>query len=83
VTRGLAAEGVLEQRAGATFVLAGLGQLLRVDLPWNLGAAMALGARLLLLAAVLLERAIDNLAAIRMDLPLLLLPPGRERTSAE
>lgn len=46
-------------------------------------AAMTPGGRLLLLEAVLPERAVDNPAAIRMDLHMLLLLPGRERTAAE
>lgn len=46
-------------------------------------AAMTESARLLLLEAVLPERAADNPAAIRMDLHMLLLLPGRERTAAE
>lgn len=46
-------------------------------------AAMTPGARLLLLDAVLPERALDNPAAVRMDLHMLLLLPGRERTAAE
>ena len=46
-------------------------------------AAMAPGARLLLVEAVLPERAVENPAAIRMDLHMLLLLPGRERTAAE
>ena len=45
--------------------------------------AMAPGGRLLLLEAVLPDRAKDNPAAIRMDLHMLLLLPGRERTAAE
>ncbi|HZH08069.1 MAG TPA: methyltransferase [Lautropia sp.] len=46
-------------------------------------AAMAPGAYLLLLEAVLPELAADNPAAVRMDLHMLLLLPGRERTAAE
>lgn len=46
-------------------------------------AAMTPGDRLLLLEAVLPERAVDGPAAIRMDLHMLLLLPGRERTTAE
>ena len=46
-------------------------------------AAMAPGSRLLLVEAVLPERAVENPAAIRMDLHMLLLLPGRERTAAE
>lgn len=46
-------------------------------------AAMPQGDRLLLLEAVLPERAVENPAAIRMDLHMLLLLPGRERTAAE
>jgi hypothetical protein len=45
--------------------------------------AMTPGDRLLLLEAVLPERAADNPPAIRMDLHMLLLLPGRERTAAE
>ena len=46
-------------------------------------AAMTEGDRLLLLETILPERAAENPAAIRMDLHMLLLLPGRERTTAE
>jgi hypothetical protein len=46
-------------------------------------AAMVTGDRLLLLEAVLPGRAVENPAAIRMDLHMLLLLPGRERTAAD
>jgi hypothetical protein len=46
-------------------------------------AAMIAGDRLLLLEAALPERVLENPAAIRMDLHMLLLLPGRERTAAE
>ena len=45
--------------------------------------AMPVGAALLLVEAVLPERAVDDPAAIRMDLHMLALLRGRERTEAE
>lgn len=45
--------------------------------------ALSAGDRLLLVEATLPERAADDPAAIRMDLHMLLLLPGRERTEAE
>jgi ubiquinone/menaquinone biosynthesis C-methylase UbiE len=46
-------------------------------------AAMPSGARLLLVEAVLPERAVDQPAAIRMDLHMLVLFGARERTEAQ
>ena len=46
-------------------------------------AAMRRDCRLLIVEAVLPERAVDNPAAIRMDLHMLLLLGARERTEAE
>ena len=67
--------------------------LSRVVHDWDDGAArrilatchraMGDASRLLLVEAVLPERARDSLAAIRMDLHMLLLLRGRERTEAE
>ena len=45
--------------------------------------AMPVGDALLLVEAVLPERAVDDPAAIRMDLHMLALLRGRERTEAE
>lgn len=45
--------------------------------------AMPDSAALLLVEALLPERAVDSPAAIRMDLHMLALVPGRERTEAE
>jgi hypothetical protein len=49
----------------------------------NCRRAMADGGTLLLVEAVLPERAQDHPAAIRMDLHMLVLATGRERTAAE
>ena len=46
-------------------------------------AAMGPGARLLIVDAILPERAVDQPAAIRMDLHMLMLLGARERTEAE
>jgi hypothetical protein len=46
-------------------------------------AAMRPDSVLLVVEAVLPERAVDDPAAVRMDLHMLLLLPGRERTAAE
>jgi hypothetical protein len=46
-------------------------------------AAMAPGSRLLIVEAVMPERALDGPAAVRMDLNMLMLLGGRERTAAE
>lgn len=45
--------------------------------------AMSMSGTLLLIEALLPERAVDSPAAVRMDLHMLALVPGRERTQAE
>lgn len=91
------ARAVLPATAGDFFVEVPTGAdayiLSRVIHDWDDGdavailrccrQAMAAHATLLLVEAVLPERAVDLPAAIRMDLHMLTLVPGRERTAVE
>jgi hypothetical protein len=91
VLRGFAAENVLAEDADGRFALTPTGALLRAGVPGSLrGAVVARGscttppgAVLLVVEAVLPKRAVDDPPAVRMDLHMLLLLHGRERTAAE
>ena len=91
VLRGLVAEGVLDEPSRHVPRVPGLHGRTRHD--WNdadarrimanCRAAMPPGARLLVVEAILPERARDAPEVIRMDLHMMILLGARERTEAE